>query len=82
MCVCVCLQPVQTEYRNKCEFSIGVSMETDPPHPVVGFRLGSYEKGEFTVVAADSCVHIPERMKELARVSIDGRSMHESTVYS
>ena len=35
---------------------------------VVGFRLGSYEEGDFDVASADGCCHIPERMKELAKV--------------
>ena len=35
---------------------------------VVGFRLGSYEEGDFDVVSAETCCHIPERMKELATV--------------
>ena len=58
-----------TEYRNKCEFSIATSSCTN--QPVVGFRLGSYEEGEFTVVSADTCAHIPHRMKQLARVRED-----------
>ena len=60
-------QPVQTGYRNKCEFSIAVSSTTN--QPVVGFRLGSYEEGEFTVVSADTCAHVPDRMKQLAKVN-------------
>lgn len=35
---------------------------------VVGFRLGSYEEGNFDVASATSCCHIPERTKELASV--------------
>lgn len=35
---------------------------------VVGFRLGSYEEGDFDVASVTSCCHIPERSKELARV--------------
>ena len=60
------MQPVQTGYRNKCEFSIALSPSTN--RPVVGFRLGSYEEGEFTVVSADSCAHVPDKMKQLAKV--------------
>lgn len=37
---------------------------------VVGFRLGSYEEGDFEVVSAASCCHIPERTKELLQVHI------------
>ena len=60
------VQPVQTGYRNKCEFSIALCPSTN--RPVVGFRLGSYEEGEFRVVSADTCAHVPDRMKQLARV--------------
>lgn len=60
------VQPVQTGYRNKCEFSIALCPSTN--RPVVGFRLGSYEEGEFTVVSADTCAHVPDGMKQLARV--------------
>ena len=68
------VQPAQTGYRNKCEFSIALSPSTK--RPVVGFRLGSYEEGEFTVVSADTCAHVPDRMKQLAKVRI-----YTSTVY-
>ena len=61
-----CSQPVKTGYRNKCEFSIATCSSTN--QPVVGFRLGSYEEGEFTVVSADTCAHVPHRMKQLAKV--------------
>ena len=62
------MQPVQAGYRNKCEFSIAVCRSTN--RPVVGFRLGSYEEGEFTVVSADTCAHVPDRMKQLAKVRV------------
>lgn len=42
---------------------------TERPGVVVGFRVGSYLEGDFDVVSADKCCHIPERMKELAKVS-------------
>lgn len=37
---------------------------------VVGFRLGSHEEGNFDVVSAKSCHHIPQRMKELVEVGV------------
>lgn len=61
-------QPVQSGYRNKCEFTVGLSASTKKP--VVGFRLGSYEEGELAVVSAQSCVHVPQKMKEIAMVTI------------
>ncbi|XP_064391764.1 tRNA (uracil-5-)-methyltransferase homolog A-like [Halichondria panicea] len=56
--------PIQSGYRNKCEFTVG--MDTETSRPVVGFRLSSYEAGDFTVVTAQSCIHIPQRMKDIA----------------
>lgn len=74
-CICCCtncwhLQPIQSGYRNKCEFT--VAMDTSSSRPVVGFRLGSYEEGEFSVVTAGSCTHVPKRMKDIAMVTICG----------
>ena len=60
-------QPIQSGYRNKCEFTVGVS--ATEMKPVVGFRLGSYEEGDLTVVSAQSCVHVPQKMKEIAMVT-------------
>ncbi len=34
----------------------------------MGFRLGSYEEGNFDIVSAMSCHHIADRMKELVEV--------------
>ncbi len=63
-------QPIQSGYRNKCEFTVG--MDTETSRPVVGFRLSSYEAGDFTVVTAQSCIHIPQRMKDIASVCVQG----------
>ena len=61
----------QEGYRNKCEFSIGSCPES--AKVVVGFRLGSYLEGNFDVVSAVTCHHIPDRMKELVKVwVVDG----------
>ena len=41
----------------------------------MGFRLGSYEEGDFEVVSASTCHHIPQRAKELVRVRRCGHWM-------
>lgn len=49
-----------------CFFFIGVNEETG--ERTVGFRLGSYVRG-FTGVGPVDCLrHIPDRMKEAAKV--------------
>ena len=53
-------------YRNKCEFSIGLNPETKKI--TVGFRLGSYADGSVGVAALDDMPHVPDRMKEVAKV--------------
>ncbi|KAJ9593933.1 hypothetical protein L9F63_014647 [Diploptera punctata] len=58
--------PICDGYRNKCEFSVGINEETG--EKIVGFRLGSYVQG-FTGVGPVDCLrHIPDRMKEAAKV--------------
>ncbi|XP_076265796.1 tRNA (uracil-5-)-methyltransferase homolog A [Rhynchophorus ferrugineus] len=49
------------EYRNKCEFTIGVDQETNLP--IVGFRIGSYVNGEVEVAPVHNLKHIPNSMK-------------------
>lgn len=55
-------------YRNKCEFTIGMDLETGLP--TVGFRLGSYVNGTISVGPVESLVHIPDRMKTAVKVTI------------
>lgn len=57
--------PLLHAYRNKCEFSIGVSPEGKDK--TVGFRLGSYRDGVINVLEADDCINIPTSMKLAAR---------------
>lgn len=58
--------PICDGYRNKCEFTVGLNEETG--ERTVGFRLGSYVQG-FTGVGPVDCLrHIPDRMKEAAKV--------------
>lgn len=53
-------------YRNKCEFSIGFNPETKKA--TVGFRLGSYADGSIGVAPLDDMPHVPDRMKDVAKV--------------
>ncbi|XP_078046493.1 tRNA (uracil-5-)-methyltransferase homolog A [Augochlora pura] len=55
-----------TEYRNKCEFTVGrsaVSNET-----MIGFRLSSYAAGSTEVGPIDNLCHIPSKMKAVIKV--------------
>ncbi|XP_044728957.1 tRNA (uracil-5-)-methyltransferase homolog A [Chrysoperla carnea] len=49
------------EYRNKCEFTVGMDHETKLP--TVGFRLGAYVDGFTGVAPIDDLIHIPKRIK-------------------
>lgn len=51
-------------YRNKCEFAIGRTSCSDKV--VVGFRVGTYEEGDFNVAPITSCHNVSQRTKELA----------------
>ncbi|KAK2845329.1 hypothetical protein Q7C36_010183 [Tachysurus vachellii] len=55
--------PVQTEYRNKCEFVI--STGADGEEKTVGFRLGKYKGGSCAAVSPSDTIHVPEGAKRL-----------------
>ncbi|XP_070372807.1 tRNA (uracil-5-)-methyltransferase homolog A isoform X5 [Equus asinus] len=57
--------PQQTEYRNKCEFLIGVGV--DGEDNTVGCRLGKYKGGTCAVAAPFDTVHIPEATKRVVK---------------
>ncbi|XP_077149494.1 tRNA (uracil-5-)-methyltransferase homolog A isoform X2 [Ranitomeya variabilis] len=57
--------PVQTEYRNKCEFLIGAGASNEDK--TVGFRLGKYKGGTCAVVEPFDTVHIPCITKKVAK---------------
>ncbi|XP_069788676.1 tRNA (uracil-5-)-methyltransferase homolog A isoform X2 [Narcine bancroftii] len=57
--------PVLTEYRNKCEFLIGVGANGEDK--TVGWRLGKYKGGSCAVVEAFDTVHIPAKTKEVVK---------------
>ncbi|XP_063227966.1 tRNA (uracil-5-)-methyltransferase homolog A-like [Bacillus rossius redtenbacheri] len=58
--------PVQDGYRNKCEFTVGLNEVTG--EPTVGFRVGSYVRGFTGVGSVDCLKHVPQRMKEVAKL--------------
>ncbi|KZC14847.1 PREDICTED: tRNA (uracil-5-)-methyltransferase homolog A-like [Dufourea novaeangliae] len=55
-----------TEYRNKCEFTVGRSNNEDKA--VIGFRLSSYAAGSTAVGPIDDLCHIPSKMKTVVKV--------------
>ncbi|XP_027715171.1 tRNA (uracil-5-)-methyltransferase homolog A [Vombatus ursinus] len=57
--------PLQTEYRNKCEFLIGVGV--DQADKTVGCRLGKYKGGTCAVVEPFDTIHIPSGTKHVVR---------------
>jgi tRNA (uracil-5-)-methyltransferase len=60
--------PVQQSYRNKCEFTIG-SPTPGEEGKVIGFRIGSYRDGDLSVVPPVSCLHVPDKVKEIVKTS-------------
>ncbi|XP_058231709.1 tRNA (uracil-5-)-methyltransferase homolog A isoform X1 [Hemibagrus wyckioides] len=69
--------PVQTEYRNKCEFVI--SAGADGEDKTVGFRLGKYKGGSCAVVSPSDTIHVPEGAK---RVVLAFQNYIRSTPYA
>ncbi|XP_047553276.1 tRNA (uracil-5-)-methyltransferase homolog A isoform X2 [Lutra lutra] len=57
--------PQQTEYRNKCEFLVGVGV--DGEDNTVGCRLGKYKGGTCAVAAPFDTVHIPGATKQVVK---------------
>ncbi|CAO2631136.1 tRNA (uracil-5-)-methyltransferase homolog A [Lemmus lemmus] len=57
--------PQQTEYRNKCEFLVGVGV--DGEDNTVGCRLGKYKGGTCAVAAPFDTMHIPEATKQVVK---------------
>ncbi|GLH03369.1 Uncharacterized protein GBIM_09287 [Gryllus bimaculatus] len=58
--------PKLTEYRNKCEFTVGINEETK--ERTVGFRIGSYMDGSAGVAPVDKLDIVPVRMKAAAKI--------------
>ena len=56
--------PVEKEYRNKCEFTFGKDIDGNP---TVGFLLGLFKEGYSAVISPDSCLHVSEPAKQIAK---------------
>jgi len=56
---------LQTEYRNKCEFVIGVG--ADGEDKTVGFRLGKYKGGSCAVVSPSETTHVSSEAKRVVQ---------------
>ncbi|KAG9487535.1 hypothetical protein GDO78_007405 [Eleutherodactylus coqui] len=72
--------PVQTEYRNKCEFLIGAGADNEDK--TVGFRLGKYKGGTCAVVEPFDTIHIPSVTKKLVKAFQDYIRASPYVVYS
>lgn len=72
--------PSQTEYRNKCEFLIGMDPKVE--NKTIGYRLAKYTGGTCAVVEPFDTIHIPAITKVVVQAFQDYiRSTHYS-VYS
>ncbi|XP_054852108.1 tRNA (uracil-5-)-methyltransferase homolog A [Eublepharis macularius] len=72
--------PSQTEYRNKCEFLIGIGPNQEDKS--VGFRLGKYKGGTCAVVEPFDTIHIPEVAKKIVKAFQDYIRSTPYSVYS
>ncbi|CAI5797336.1 tRNA (uracil-5-)-methyltransferase homolog A [Podarcis lilfordi] len=72
--------PLQTEYRNKCEFLIGIGPNQEDK--TVGFRLGKYKGGTCAVVEPFDTIHIPAVTKKVAKAFQDYIRSTSYGVYS
>nr|XP_056715447.1 tRNA (uracil-5-)-methyltransferase homolog A [Euleptes europaea] len=83
--LCCCLEgvkasPSQTEYRNKCEFLIGIGPNQEDKS--VGFRLSKYKSGTCAVVEPFETVHIPAVAKKVVKAFQDYIRSTPYSVYS
>ncbi|XP_053136325.1 tRNA (uracil-5-)-methyltransferase homolog A isoform X2 [Hemicordylus capensis] len=72
--------PLQTDYRNKCEFLIGIGPNQEDK--MVGFRLGKYKGGTCAVVEPFDTIHIPAATKKVVRAFQDYIRSTPYCVYS
>ncbi|XP_023668143.1 tRNA (uracil-5-)-methyltransferase homolog A [Paramormyrops kingsleyae] len=72
--------PVQTEYRNKCEFLIGTGANGEDK--TIGFRLGKYKGGSCAVVGPSDTVHVPQEAKRVVTHFQDYIRTTKYSVYS
>ncbi|XP_068013426.1 tRNA (uracil-5-)-methyltransferase homolog A [Melanerpes formicivorus] len=72
--------PLQTEYRNKCEFLIGTGVNQEDK--TVGCRLGKYKGGTCAVVEPFHTIHIPAVTKKVVKAFQDYIRSTPYSVYS
>ncbi|NWH76242.1 TRM2A methyltransferase, partial [Piaya cayana] len=72
--------PLQTEYRNKCEFLIGIGVNQEDK--TVGCRLGKYKGGTCAVVEPFDTIHIPTVAKTVVKAFQDYIRSTPYSVYS
>ncbi|KAM6241721.1 tRNA (uracil-5-)-methyltransferase homolog A [Spheniscus humboldti] len=72
--------PLQTEYRNKCEFLIGIGVNQEDK--TVGCRLGKYKGGTCAVVEPFDTIHIPAIAKKVVKAFQDYIRSTPYSVYS
>ncbi|NXE51895.1 TRM2A methyltransferase, partial [Casuarius casuarius] len=72
--------PLQTEYRNKCEFLIGTGVNQEDK--TVGCRLGKYKGGTCAVVEPFDTIHIPAVAKKVVKAFQDYIRSTPYSVYS
>ncbi|NXY84474.1 TRM2A methyltransferase, partial [Alcedo cyanopectus] len=72
--------PLQTEYRNKCEFLIGIGVNQEDK--TVGCRLGKYKGGTCAVVEPFETIHIPAVAKKVVKAFQDYIRSTPYSVYS
>ncbi|NXU53937.1 TRM2A methyltransferase, partial [Turnix velox] len=72
--------PLQTEYRNKCEFLIGTGVNQEDK--TVGCRLGKYKGGTCAVVEPFDTIHIPATAKKVVKAFQDYIRSTPYSVYS
>ncbi|NXD78899.1 TRM2A methyltransferase, partial [Halcyon senegalensis] len=72
--------PLQTEYRNKCEFLIGIGVNQEDK--TVGCRLGKYKGGTCAVVEPFDTIHIPAIAKTVVKAFQDYIRSTPYSVYS
>uniref|UniRef100_A0A674F010 tRNA (uracil(54)-C(5))-methyltransferase n=1 Tax=Salmo trutta TaxID=8032 RepID=A0A674F010_SALTR len=69
--------PSQVEYRNKCEFVIGIGANEEDK--TIGFRLGKYKGGSCAVVGPSDSIHVTTEAK---RVVSEFQKFIRTTPYS
>jgi len=57
--------PVQTNYRNKVELTIGFG--SDGKDNAVGFRLGSYRDGNLSIVRPTKCINCTQKSIDVSK---------------